>query len=201
MVIIIASTVLIITYSRLISKHVTKSILKLTYKSSPYHLTEFQVQVTCFQSNKLLKELQVLIEGTTICIGGTGGPGLSRSSGRLARFRSAPVTWLEALLEDDDDEGEGVDDSLEALKPTESLTQLLSSSSLHPINSSGGGSPLRTSAGFDVAGGHLGMFESSTAAAFLRQNSSPMDLFTGGYDGFFANYGHDYLSTPPPAKT
>ncbi|CAM8999650.1 unnamed protein product [Rhodiola kirilowii] len=106
-------------------------------------------------------------------IGGADGPGLSRGGGGLARFRSAPATWLEALLEDDDDEGEGVEDSLEALKPTESLTQLLSSSSSHPINSSGGGSQLRTSAGFDVAG--------------------------GGYDGFFANYGQDYLSTPPPA--
>ncbi|CAM8999651.1 unnamed protein product [Rhodiola kirilowii] len=132
-------------------------------------------------------------------IGGADGPGLSRGGGGLARFRSAPATWLEALLEDDDDEGEGVEDSLEALKPTESLTQLLSSSSSHPINSSGGGSQLRTSAGFDVAGGDLGIFESSSAAAFLRQNSSPADLFAGGYDGFFANYGQDYLSTPPPA--
>ncbi|KAL9663450.1 hypothetical protein QQ045_018836 [Rhodiola kirilowii] len=79
--------------------------------------------------------------------------------------------------------------------------QLLSSSSSHPINSSGGGSPLRTTAGFDVAGGDLGMFESSSAAAVLRQNSSPADLFAGGYDGFFANYVHDYLSTPPPTDS
>uniref|UniRef100_A0A7N0TMF5 BHLH domain-containing protein n=1 Tax=Kalanchoe fedtschenkoi TaxID=63787 RepID=A0A7N0TMF5_KALFE len=127
----------------------------------------------------------------------SGDGGLSR--GRLARFRSAPASWLEALLEDDD-EGEGVDDSLDALKPTETLTQLLSSS--NPITSSPAVSSLRNSCGVDVAGADPGLFEPSNAA-FLRQNSSPADLFAGGYDGPFSNYsmssaGYDYLSTPPP---
>lgn len=45
---------------------------------------------------------------------GSGG-GLSR--GGLARFRSAPATWLEALLEDEEEDP--------LLKPTQCLTQLL----------------------------------------------------------------------------
>ncbi|KAK3229779.1 hypothetical protein Dsin_001660 [Dipteronia sinensis] len=56
--------------------------------------------------------------------GGGGGGGGELNRGGLARFRSAPATWLEALLEEEEED---------PLKPNQCLTQLLSSG--------GGGDP------------------------------------------------------------
>ncbi|KAJ4701202.1 Transcription factor bHLH80-like protein [Melia azedarach] len=50
--------------------------------------------------------------------GGGGGGGGELNRAGLARFRSAPATWLEALLEEEEED---------PLKPNQCLTQLLSS--------------------------------------------------------------------------
>lgn len=98
--------------------------------------------------------------GTTSSGGGDLGP---RASG-LARFRSAPATWLEALLEDDEED---------PLKPNQCLTQLLAG------NSPALGSPP-----------DQGLFDANPnpnpSPAFARQNSSPAE-FLG--EGFYSAYG------------
>ncbi|KAL5776337.1 hypothetical protein ACOSP7_009263 [Xanthoceras sorbifolium] len=100
--------------------------------------------------------------------GGGGGGGGELSRAGLARFRSAPASWLEALLEEEEED---------PLKPNQCLTQLLSS---------GGG-------GGGGGGGDPGLNQLEQAN-FHRQNSSPADLF----DGYFSNFGipasYDYLS-------
>ncbi|KAA8538675.1 hypothetical protein F0562_028283 [Nyssa sinensis] len=118
--------------------------------------------------------------------GGGGGGELSRG---LARFRSAPATWLETLLESEEE-----DDSL---KPTQCLTQV------HPTNS---GTPTTgNSASSYVSAADPGLFDASGGASglgFLRQNSSPAELLaqiSSGSDGYFSNFGipanYDYLSS------
>ncbi|KAL5558421.1 hypothetical protein UlMin_034632 [Ulmus minor] len=97
-----------------------------------------------------------------------GGGGVNRG---LARFRSAPATWLEALLEDEEED---------PLKPTQCLTQLLAENS--PSSSS------RTSHLPFGSSADPGSFD----AGFLRQNSSPADFLgssTGVSEGFFSNFG------------
>ncbi|KAL4342478.1 hypothetical protein GQ457_08G008770 [Hibiscus cannabinus] len=114
--------------------------------------------------------------------GGGGGEG---SRGGLARFRSAPATWLEALLEEDEED---------PLKPNQCLTQLLTgnSSTIPTIRN-----PLPFSNSDDQAG--LFEFEPS---GFQRQNSSPADFLENNSaadsDAYFPNFGvaenYDYLS-------
>ncbi|KAL0282831.1 UNVERIFIED_CONTAM: Transcription factor [Sesamum angustifolium] len=107
---------------------------------------------------------------------GSGSTELSRSSGGggLARYRSAPATWLEALLESDDDLSEVV---LDIPKPPP------------------------TAAPSDL---DLDFLESTTAAGltnFLRQNSSPAEFLSllNDSDGYFSNLGIpatcDYVSS------
>ncbi|KDP35099.1 hypothetical protein JCGZ_10941 [Jatropha curcas] len=115
--------------------------------------------------------------------GGGGGGELNRGGLGLARFRSAPANWLEALLEEGE---EGEDDPL---KPNQTLTQLLSSNTPTSRNSV----PFGTSS---VEPGNF--FE---PADFQRQNSSPADFLGNsgiGSDGYFSNFGipsnYDYMS-------
>ncbi|ESQ38648.1 hypothetical protein EUTSA_v10028883mg [Eutrema salsugineum] len=108
--------------------------------------------------------------------GGGGGGQVSRSG--LSRIRSAPATWLEALLEEDEEE---------SLKPTNlGLTELLT----------GNSADLPTSRGsfeFPIPVGH-GLYQES---GFHRQNSTPAD-FLSGSDGFIPSFGipanYEYLS-------
>ncbi|KAK8545869.1 hypothetical protein V6N13_067128 [Hibiscus sabdariffa] len=112
--------------------------------------------------------------------GGGGGEG---SRGGLARFRSAPATWLEALLEEDEED---------PLKPNQCLTQLLTgNSSTIPT--------IRNPLPFPNSDDQAGLFEPS---GFQRQNSSPADFLENNSaadsDAYFPNFGvaesYDYLS-------
>lgn len=109
--------------------------------------------------------------------GSTGGGELSR--GALARFRSAPATWLEALLEEE------VEDPL---KPNQSLTQLLAASnSCTPTPTSRVGSATFASSSADP-----GLFDSDSSAGLFRQNSSPAEFLgnsSSGSEGYFPNFG------------
>ncbi|EOA21358.1 hypothetical protein CARUB_v10001721mg [Capsella rubella] len=110
--------------------------------------------------------------------GGGGGGQVSRSG--LSRIRSAPATWLEALLEEDEEE---------SLKPNLGLTDLLTGNSNElPATTSRGGSfefPIPV---------EQGLYQQS---GFHRQNSTPAD-FLSGSDGFIQSFGipanYDYLS-------
>ncbi|KAJ0235598.1 Myc-type [Hirschfeldia incana] len=109
--------------------------------------------------------------------GGGGGGEVSRSG--LSRIRSAPATWIETLLQDEEEEDD--------LKPDLCLTELLTG------NSSG-----RDSFEFPSTAVEQGLY--SPQGGFHRQNSSPADfLSASGSDGFFPNFGipanYDYL--PP----
>ncbi|XP_073032367.1 transcription factor bHLH80-like isoform X1 [Primulina eburnea] len=102
--------------------------------------------------------------------GGESGE-LSRSGG-LARFRSAPVTWLEALLESDEEPSDVV---LELPKPPSDAA-----TDLELLDSTGSGE----------------------LSNFLRQNSSPAEFLSllNKTDGYFSSLGipasYDYpLST------
>ncbi|PON33031.1 Basic helix-loop-helix transcription factor [Parasponia andersonii] len=108
--------------------------------------------------------------GSTSASGsGGGGGGGELSRGGLARFRSAPATWLEALLEDEEEDP--------LLKPTQCLTQLLTEHS----------SPSPTRGGSVVPFGSSSADPSSFDVGLLRKNSSPAD-FLGNSDGFFSNF-------------
>lgn len=101
----------------------------------------------------------------------SGGAGAGVSRAGLARFRSAPASWLEALLEDEEED---------PLKPNQCLTQLLADNS--PTHSSRSSIPFAPSADPD------GSFESG----FLRQNSSPADFFgssSGLSETYFSSFG------------
>lgn len=107
-----------------------------------------------------------------------GGGGLRR--GGLARFRSAPATWLEALLEDEEED---------PLKPTKCLTQLLTDDLA--TSSYSNSLPFASSAD-----------PSSFDVEFLRQNSSPsefIDTFDPISEEYFSNYGipASFDSVPP----
>ncbi|KAJ8769965.1 hypothetical protein K2173_009047 [Erythroxylum novogranatense] len=106
-------------------------------------------------------------------VGGAGELG----RGRLTRFRSAPATWLEALLEGEDED---------PLKQNQNLTQLLTSNTTAPSSRN----PVV----------EQGMFE---PPIFQRQNSSPADFLGssgfGGGDGYFSSFGvsssYEYVSS------
>ncbi|XP_010242689.1 PREDICTED: transcription factor bHLH80 [Nelumbo nucifera] len=123
--------------------------------------------------------------------GGGSGGGYETSRG-LARFRSAPATWFENLLQDD-----------EPLTQNQCLPQVPFSTSTT--------APVGNSANFSSDEGDAAFFETSvanTGFGFLtRQNSSPAG-FLGhltsqpsiGCDGFMTNFdipsSMDYLSLP-----
>lgn len=113
--------------------------------------------------------------------GGGGGGGVSRAG--LSRFRSAPATWLEALLEDEEED---------PLKPSQCLTQLLtadnsSSAATARIGSVDpfGGSGSSSSSAAAAAAADLSSFD----GGFLRQNSSPADFLGSPGDGLFSSFG------------
>ncbi|KAF4354512.1 hypothetical protein CsatB_008909 [Cannabis sativa] len=100
-----------------------------------------------------------------------GGGGVSR--GGLTRFRSTPANWLEALLEDEEED--------QLLKPTQCLTQLLTEHS----------SPATATGSVPFGHSEHPCSFADEASGFLRQNSSPADfLGTSGHasDGFFSNF-------------
>ncbi|KAA8546285.1 hypothetical protein F0562_002976 [Nyssa sinensis] len=125
------------------------------------------------------------------------GGGSGELSRGLARFRSAPATWLEALLESEEEE--------DSLKPSQCLTQLPPSNSATPTTSNSTSYVSATDPGlFDTRGAASGL-------AFLRQNSSPAQFLSqinSGSEGYFSNIGipanYDYLSSsidsPPSGK-
>lgn len=110
-----------------------------------------------------------------------GGSGLVSRGGGLSRFYSAPASWLEALLEDEEED---------PLKPTQCLTDLLADNS--------GGPTLRSSTAVGFASD-----TADPAASFARQNSSPADFIgssSDGSEGYFSGFGIpanlDYVSNP-----
>ncbi|KAK9929746.1 hypothetical protein M0R45_026832 [Rubus argutus] len=110
-----------------------------------------------------------------------GGSGQVSRGGGLSRFYSAPASWLEALLEDEEED---------PLKPTQCLTDLLADNS--------GGPTLRGSTAVGLASD-----TADPAAAFARQNSSPADFLgnsSDGSEGYFSGFGIpaslDYVSNP-----
>ncbi|KAK8492175.1 hypothetical protein V6N13_031804 [Hibiscus sabdariffa] len=125
--------------------------------------------------------------GSSSSSGGDGGGGEGSRVG-LARFRSAPATWLEALLEEDEED---------PLKPNQCLTQLLTgNSSTIPT--------IRNPLPFPNSADPAGLFEPS---GFQRQNSSPADFLgnnsaavaaAAASDAYFSSFGvasnFDYLS-------
>ncbi|XP_070669966.1 transcription factor bHLH80-like isoform X2 [Malus domestica] len=93
--------------------------------------------------------------------GGSSGGEVSRGGGGLGRFSSAPAAWLEALLEEDEED---------PLKPTQCLTELLADNT-----------PCTTvdPASYEAADGYLS-----------RQHSSPADFSGGGGSGgYFSGFG------------
>lgn len=138
--------------------------------------------------------------------GGGGGSEPSRGAG-LTRFRSAPATWLEVLL-DSDTENDVVLDPPPILPspskpPPHPHSQPSPTPSAQLKQSSAGGSGSRYAA-------DLGLFESgggsgeaaSGLSNFVRQNSSPAEFLSQiSSDIFFPSFGvpppsYDYLSSP-----
>ncbi|XP_052202223.1 transcription factor bHLH81-like isoform X2 [Diospyros lotus] len=126
---------------------------------------------------------------------GGGGGDLSRG---LARFRSAPATWLEALLESDEDG--------DPLKPTQSLAHIPPASSTAPSARSSGAVDFPASpdpAVFDAGG-----VAASSEMGFLRHNSSPAEFLaqisSSGSEGFFSGFdvspNYEYLSSSVDAS-
>ncbi|KAB2048802.1 Transcription factor bHLH80 -like protein [Gossypium arboreum] len=113
----------------------------------------------------------------------SSGGGAEGSRAGLARFRSAPATWLEALLEEEEED---------PLKPSQCLTQLLTGNSSSTPT-------IRNSLLFPNSADPSGLFEPS---GFQRQNSSPADFLgnnpAAASDAYFSNFGvaanYDYLS-------
>jgi hypothetical protein len=114
--------------------------------------------------------------------GGCGGGG--GGGGGLPRLRSAPATWLLALLEEEEED---------PLKQNQNLTQLLTSNAPSSRNSA----PFNASS----AAVEPGLYE--TGSGFQRQNSSPADFLgnsgIGSDQGYFSNYGiaSNYEYMPP----
>lgn len=126
--------------------------------------------------------------GSSSSIGGGGGGGGGEvSRGGLARYRSAPATWLEALLEEEEED---------PLKPNQLLTELLTANSTTPPAPTS-----RNSVPFPNSADPAGLFEPT---GFHRQSSSPADFFgndsaaAAASDVYFSGYGippnYDYLS-------
>ncbi|GAB2291169.1 hypothetical protein Dimus_025428 [Dionaea muscipula] len=146
--------------------------------------------------------------GNDLNRGGGGGAG---GVGGLARFRSAPASWLEAFLDDED-----------PLKPSKAhggLTQLLtagtststntqttaatnttssSNSNTHAAISSSYNIPSADPGFLDLSGG----IHHTNNLSFHRQNSSPADFPSNHVDGYFSSFGvpasYDYLGSSSP---
>ena len=118
--------------------------------------------------------------GSSSPSGGGGGSEVRR--GGLARFRSAPATWLEALLEEEEED---------RLKPNQCLTQLLTANLTTPTT--------RNSVSFHNSADSAELFEPT---GFHRQNSSPADFLgnnsASASHAYFSNFGvpanYDYIS-------
>ncbi|GAB4861460.1 hypothetical protein Ancab_036662 [Ancistrocladus abbreviatus] len=135
-------------------------------------------------------------------VGGGGGQELNRGGGGLSRFRSAPATWLEALLEDDLTAGR--DDPLKPLHAHGSLTQLLTAdASTSSSTNKAALAATRNSASY-IPAADPGLLETGGAhsnLSFHRQNSSPAEFLTGHIDGYFSSFGipasYDYIGSSP----
>ena len=117
-----------------------------------------------------------------VTAGGGGGGG-----GGLARFRSAPATWLEALLEDDD--------SLKLASPHQGgLTQLLTAGTTTPAAAAAEGPSDRDSSAYIQPASDPSVFDGGggvqSNAGFYRMNSSPADFLSGNVDGYFSSFGN-----------
>lgn len=122
-------------------------------------------------------------------VGGGGSSELSRSGGGgLARYRSAPATWLEALLESDEEPSEVV------LDPP-----LLSSSKPPTVPPHSGTVTGTTTSRLDT---DLSLLETLSGGPshglsnFLRQSSSPAEFLSQiNSDGYISSFGiPDYTS-------
>ncbi|KAL8110178.1 hypothetical protein AgCh_026046 [Apium graveolens] len=118
---------------------------------------------------------------------GNSPNGLSRG---LARFRSAPATWLEALLEseeepEDDEAKESIFHPSPSPAPAPATTPVVTTQFF---------SPNMTKPGFVDP-------EMLRSLPFLRQNSSPAEFLgpAGGSDSYFSSFGvpanYDSLSS------
>ncbi|KAH9626390.1 hypothetical protein KSS87_009076 [Heliosperma pusillum] len=109
----------------------------------------------------------------------------------LARFRSAPASWLDALLEEDDPL------KLSGQPPHHqtTLTQLLTStgpttSPVHPGRTGNFIQPTTPDPGFyDHVAGNSAPPATTSTTSFQRMNSSPADFLGGNIDGYFAGIG------------
>ncbi|KAF3675373.1 Transcription factor bHLH80 [Capsicum chinense] len=103
------------------------------------------------------------------------------AGGGLSRFRSAPATWLEALLESDDTENE----TEVVLNPSSPILHTPNKPPPHP-SSTHKLPELKMDPGlFESVGG-------STSSSFLRQNSSPAEFLaqiSSDAGGYFSSYG------------
>ncbi|XP_050215296.1 transcription factor bHLH80 [Mercurialis annua] len=114
---------------------------------------------------------------------GSGGGGGEVNRVGLARFRSAPPTWLETLLEEEE---AVIEEEEDPLKPNQTLTQLLEANTRNflPFVVSGSAvEPGGTSSSNDLY--DLG----GAGAGLQRQNSSPADFLGSsgiGNDGYFS---------------
>lgn len=107
---------------------------------------------------------------------GTAGAGVG--GGGLSRYRSAPATWLEALLESDTE-------SEVVLHPSSPILHTPNKPPPHPSTQKL--PELKPETGFP---GDPGLFESGGTSNFLRQNSSPAEFLSQiSSDGYFSNYG------------
>ncbi|GAB4844786.1 hypothetical protein Ancab_038175 [Ancistrocladus abbreviatus] len=123
--------------------------------------------------------------------GGGGGAGGGNEQSRggigggLARFRSAPATWLEALLEDDLTAGR--DDPLKPSHTNVSLTHLLTATT---TTANTGSAASRNSASY-IPTANPGFLEADGPhpnLSFHRQNSSPAEFLTGQVDGYLSSF-------------
>lgn len=148
-------------------------ILYLNFKKKKKKLEKRKCKLKASKS-VAIKQMQPTAGGSSSSSGGGGGGVGGRgelSRGGLARLRSAPASWIDALLEEELED---------PLKPNQCLTQLLSS-----------GDPVSVTAGLSLSQSQLDQ------VGFQRQNSSPADLF----DGYFSNYAtpssYDYVDVSP----
>ncbi|GFP81272.1 transcription factor bhlh80 [Phtheirospermum japonicum] len=100
---------------------------------------------------------------------GSGSSELSQNDVGLARYRSAPATWLEALLESDDEQQQPHDVVLDIPKPPPKAPAPAPDIDLELLESTG-------------AGG---------LSNFLRMNSSPAEFLSllSDSEGYFPNLG------------
>ncbi|GMH17330.1 hypothetical protein Nepgr_019171 [Nepenthes gracilis] len=127
--------------------------------------------------------------------GGGGGNELNR--GGLARFRSAPATWLEASLDDD------FSHPLDPPKPGQiqgGLTQLLTAGTItsNPTTTpAAAGNPGRNSTSY-IPSADPGFLDTHSNLTFHRQNSSPAEFLSSNIDGYFSSFGipnYEYLGS------